>query len=75
MPVQDVGIYECKCTVGKLEFIAEGHTKPEAKTAVTEIAVQVSCSLALLLPCSPLLLSSSPPLLLLLLYFSGYDHC
>lgn len=40
MPVQDVGIYECKCTVGKLEFIAEGHTKPEAKTAVTEIAVQ-----------------------------------
>ena len=41
MPVEDVGIYECKCTIGKLEFIAEGHTKPEAKTAVTEISVQV----------------------------------
>ena len=69
MPVEDVGIYECKCTIGKLEFIAEGHTKPEAKTAVTEISVQVilllPCSPAPLLPCSPApLLSCSPALLL-----------
>ena len=26
-----VGCYECKCTIGELEFIAEGHTKPDAK--------------------------------------------
>ena len=29
-----VGCYECKCTIGELEFIAEGHTKPDAKVVV-----------------------------------------
>jgi len=40
MPVEEVGCYECKCTIGELEFIAEGHTKPDAKVYVTELAVQ-----------------------------------
>ena len=35
-----VGEYECKCTIGDLEFIAEGHTKPDAKAYVSELAVQ-----------------------------------
>ena len=35
-----VGQYECKCTIGDLEFIAEGHTKPDAKAYVSELAVQ-----------------------------------
>jgi len=40
MPVEEVGEYECKCTIGDLEFIAEGHTKPDAKHYVSELAVQ-----------------------------------
>jgi len=38
--VDEVGCYECRCIVQGLEFIAEGNTKPEAKTAVVEIAIQ-----------------------------------
>jgi len=38
--VEEVGCYECRCIVQGLEFIAEGNTKPEAKTAVVEIAIQ-----------------------------------
>ena len=37
---EQVGEYECKCTIGDLEFIAEGHTKPDAKAYVSELAVQ-----------------------------------
>jgi len=40
MPVEEVGVYECKCTIGDLEFIAEGHSKPDAKAYVSELAVQ-----------------------------------
>jgi len=38
--VEEVGSYECRCTVLGLEFIAEGITKNDAKTAVVEIAIQ-----------------------------------
>jgi len=40
IPVEEVGEYECKCTIGDLEFIGEGHTKPDAKAYVVELAVQ-----------------------------------
>jgi len=40
MDVEEVGSFECRCTALGLEFIAEGITKPEAKTAVVEIAIQ-----------------------------------
>ena len=39
-PSSQVGEYECKCTIGDLEFIGEGHTKPDAKAYVVELAVQ-----------------------------------
>lgn len=38
--VEEVGSFECRCIVQGLEFIAEGVTKGEAKTAVVEIAIQ-----------------------------------
>jgi len=38
--VEEVGSFECRCIVQGLEFIAEGVTKAEAKTAVVEIAIQ-----------------------------------
>jgi len=38
--VEEVGSYECRCTVQGLEFIAEGMNKVDAKTAVVEIAIQ-----------------------------------
>ena len=38
--VDEVGSYACRCIVQGLEFIAEGVTKAEAKTAVVEIAIQ-----------------------------------
>merc|ERR1719319_1878862 len=40
MPVEEVGSFECRCVVGELEWIAEGHSKPEAKAVVAEMAVQ-----------------------------------
>jgi len=38
--VEQVGIFECRCTVQDLEFIAEGATKVDAKNAVSELAIQ-----------------------------------
>jgi len=38
--LDDVGCYECRCTVQGMEFIGEGLTKFAAKENVTEIAVQ-----------------------------------
>jgi len=40
LDVEEVGSFECRCIVRGLEFIAEGITKAEAKTAVVEIAIQ-----------------------------------
>jgi len=38
--LDDVGCYECRCTVQGMEFIGEGETKQAAKDNVTEIAIQ-----------------------------------
>eukprot|EP00092_Neocalanus_flemingeri_P009022 GFUD01009708.1.p1 GENE.GFUD01009708.1~~GFUD01009708.1.p1 ORF type:complete len:387 (+),score=150.36 GFUD01009708.1:74-1234(+) len=40
LDVEEIGSFECRCTVQGLEFIAEGITKNEAKTAVVEMAIQ-----------------------------------
>jgi len=40
MDFEEVGSFECRCTALSLEFIAEGTTKSEAKSAVVEIAIQ-----------------------------------
>lgn len=38
--VDQVGIFECRCRVQDLEFIAEGATKVDAKNAVSDLAIQ-----------------------------------
>lgn len=42
---EEIGWYECVCKVADMEFIAEGHTKAEAKSYVTELAIQGVVSL------------------------------
>ena len=38
--LDDVGCFECRCTIQGMEFIGEGETKQAAKDNVTEIAIQ-----------------------------------
>ena len=38
--LEDIGCYECRCSVQGMEFIGEGATKSQAKESVTEISIQ-----------------------------------
>lgn len=38
--LEDIGCYECRCSVQGMEFIGEGTTKSQAKESVTEMAIQ-----------------------------------
>jgi len=38
--VEEIGCYECRCSVQGMEFIAEGDTKIDAKNSVIEVAIQ-----------------------------------
>merc|ERR1711936_288327 len=38
--LDDIGCYECRCSVQGMEFIGEGATKSQAKESVTEISIQ-----------------------------------